>query len=173
VAKAKLTVISSTTQTAPPLKPAEQLVTLTYGQPPTLSCYATAKWCFIADPTALGGSVVSNYKEQFLEQITHTDIIQFEGWRNRQMQKVPRASTLNNFASAWNRLIQTAINRGWVSSPSHFYNLRVFSSYAKIIITRMCAEHVRTLVAHHGHDAGDGDDHDATLLKRASNSPTT
>ncbi len=55
------------------------------------------------------------FKEQFLEQITHTDIIQFEGWRNRQMQKVPRASTLNNFASAWNRLIQTAINRGWVS----------------------------------------------------------
>lgn len=255
MAKAKRTVISSTTQTAPPPKPAEQLVTLTYGQPNTVvlrdgevvlyrrpnspwwQCrfkLQDGKWqrestrhaalehavtaaclrydearfrqklglaqkgCSFAElahatitelrdemAAGRGKSVYASYitcieryflpyfKEQFLEQITHTDIIQFEGWRNRQMQKVPRASTLNNFASAWNRLIQTAINRGWVSSPSHFCDLRVFSSYSKIIITRMCAEHVRTLVAHHGHDAGDGDDHDATLLKRASNSPTT
>jgi integrase len=50
-----------------------------------------------------------------LEAITHSDIVEFELWRNRQMAKTPKASTLNNFASAWNRLCQTAINRGWIS----------------------------------------------------------
>ena len=31
------------------------------------------------------------------------------------MGKQPKASTLNNFASAWSRLTQTAVNRGWIS----------------------------------------------------------
>ena len=50
-----------------------------------------------------------------LEQLTHTDILEFEIWRNRQMGRQPKASTLNNFASAWSRLTQTAVNRGWIS----------------------------------------------------------
>lgn len=50
-----------------------------------------------------------------LEELTHTDIIEFEIWRNRQMGRQPKASTLNNFASAWSRLTQTAVNRGWIS----------------------------------------------------------
>ena len=56
------------------------------------------------------------FAEHYLEAITHSDIIEFELWRNRQMAKTPKASTLNNFASAWNRPCQTAINRGWISS---------------------------------------------------------
>ena len=56
------------------------------------------------------------FAERTLEELTYSDVIQFEAWRNRQMQKAPRASTLRNFSSAWNRLIQTAINRGWVSA---------------------------------------------------------
>jgi integrase len=56
------------------------------------------------------------FNEQLLEQIKHKDIMSFELWRNQQMNKQPKASTLNNFSSAWNRLIQTAVNRGWISS---------------------------------------------------------
>jgi len=56
------------------------------------------------------------FGEHQLEDITHTDVIEFEAWRNRQMGKTPKASTLNNFASAWSRLQQTAVNRGWISS---------------------------------------------------------
>ena len=56
------------------------------------------------------------FRERQLEDITHTDVIEFEAWRNRQMGKTPKASTLNNFASAWSRLQQTAVNRGWISS---------------------------------------------------------
>ena len=50
-----------------------------------------------------------------LEEITHTDVREFEVWRNRQMMKVPKASTLNNFASAWSKIQEIAINKGWVS----------------------------------------------------------
>ena len=55
------------------------------------------------------------FGEKYLEQLTHNDITEFELWRNRQMGKQPKASTLNNFSSAWNRLIATAINKGWIS----------------------------------------------------------
>jgi integrase len=56
------------------------------------------------------------FQDQRLEELTHTDIAEFEVWRNRQMGKQPKASTLNNFASSWSRLQQTAVNRGWISS---------------------------------------------------------
>jgi len=50
-----------------------------------------------------------------LESLTHTDITEFELWRNKQMQKQPKASTLQNFASAWNRVIATAVEHGYIS----------------------------------------------------------
>lgn len=56
------------------------------------------------------------FADKRIEEITHTDIVEFEAWRNRQMGKTPKASTLNNFASAWSRLQQTAVNKGWISS---------------------------------------------------------
>jgi integrase len=49
------------------------------------------------------------------EQLTHQDIVDFELWRDRQMAKKPRASTLMNFASAWNRLRETGVRHGWIS----------------------------------------------------------
>jgi integrase len=55
------------------------------------------------------------FQDARLENITHTDVREFEVWRNRQMMKVPKASTLNNFASAWSKIQEIAINKGWVS----------------------------------------------------------
>ena len=55
------------------------------------------------------------FAEKHLEEITHTNIVQFEAWRNRQMKRTPKASTLNNFAAAWNNIINTAIERGHIS----------------------------------------------------------
>jgi integrase len=63
------------------------------------------------------------FSDKHLEQLTHTDIIEFEMWRNRQMNKIPRASTLMNFASAWNYLQQTAINFGWISEKANIPKL--------------------------------------------------
>ena len=55
------------------------------------------------------------FQDKRLEEITYTDVHEFEIWRNRQMRLVPKASTLMNFASAWTKLQQTAINKGWIS----------------------------------------------------------
>jgi len=55
------------------------------------------------------------FGDRQFEQLTHQDIADFELWRDRQMAKTPRASTLMNFASAWNRLRETGIQHGWLS----------------------------------------------------------
>ena len=55
------------------------------------------------------------FTHQHLESLTHGDITEFELWRNKQMQKQPKASTLQNFASAWNKVIATAVAHGYIS----------------------------------------------------------
>jgi len=58
---------------------------------------------------------VPYFGEQQLETLTRTDVLQFEAWRDRQLGRRPKTSTLNNFSSAWNRLIATAVQHGYVS----------------------------------------------------------
>jgi integrase len=55
------------------------------------------------------------FKEKRLEELTHTNIVEFELWRDRQMRRKPKASTLMNFASAWNKLLAVAVSRGYIS----------------------------------------------------------
>jgi integrase len=55
------------------------------------------------------------FGENLLEQLTSTDIREFEVWRDRQLVRKPKTSTLNNFTSAWNRVISTAVERGFIS----------------------------------------------------------
>jgi integrase len=55
------------------------------------------------------------FKDKRLEELTHTDIVEFELWRDSQMQRKPKASTLMNFASAWNRLLTVAVEHGYIS----------------------------------------------------------
>ena len=40
---------------------------------------------------------------------------EFEIWRNEKIGRMPRASTLMTHASAYNRVIETAIENGWIS----------------------------------------------------------
>jgi len=58
---------------------------------------------------------VPYFGERQLESLTHTDVREFELWRDRHMARKPKTSTLNNFTSAWNRLIATAVERGYIS----------------------------------------------------------
>ena len=55
------------------------------------------------------------FGDKHIEQLTHTDVAEFEVWRDRQMRRKPKASTLLNFASAWNRIVDTAVTRGFIS----------------------------------------------------------
>lgn len=55
------------------------------------------------------------FGQMYLTSITAKDMLAFEAWRNQQMGRTPRASTLLTFSSALNRIHQTAIARGWIS----------------------------------------------------------
>ena len=55
------------------------------------------------------------FQDKRLEDLTYTDIAEFEIWRNRQMKLTPKASTLMNFASTWTKLQNVAIYKGWLS----------------------------------------------------------
>jgi hypothetical protein len=58
---------------------------------------------------------VPYFGERQLETLTHSDVREFELWRDRRLSRAPKTSTLNNFASAWNRVIATAVDRGFIS----------------------------------------------------------
>ena len=55
------------------------------------------------------------FGEKYLQNIKHKDIADFEAWRNHRMGKIPKSSTLMTFASAFARVHQTAVSRGWLS----------------------------------------------------------
>ncbi len=55
------------------------------------------------------------FGQMYLTSISAKDMLAFEAWRNQQMGRTPRASTLLNFSSALNRIHQTAVARGWIS----------------------------------------------------------
>ena len=56
------------------------------------------------------------FGERYLENITDKHISEFEIWRNTLMKRAPVVSTLATHASAWNRIVSTAVQRGWISS---------------------------------------------------------
>jgi integrase len=59
--------------------------------------------------------LIPYFGNRYLTSITHTDIQEFETWRNSVMRKRAKNSTLLTFASAYNRVHQTAVVRGWIS----------------------------------------------------------
>ena len=58
---------------------------------------------------------VPYFGERRLETLTHTDVREFEMWRDRRLTRKPKTSTLNNFTSAWSRLVATAVEQGYIS----------------------------------------------------------
>ncbi|MFC7461545.1 tyrosine-type recombinase/integrase [Hydrogenophaga defluvii] len=59
--------------------------------------------------------LVPYFGQRYLSNISHKDVTEFEIWRNQQMKRPPKASTLLTFSSAFSRIHQTAIARGWIS----------------------------------------------------------
>ena len=55
------------------------------------------------------------FKNRYITTVSARDIAEFEVWRNEKLGRTPAASTLLTFASAWQRIQTTAINRGWLS----------------------------------------------------------
>ena len=75
----------------------------------------TGKTAYHSYVTCIEKYFLPYFGERQLEQLTHTDIREFELWRDRQMLRKPKTSTLNNFTSAWNKIISVAVERGYIS----------------------------------------------------------
>ena len=56
------------------------------------------------------------FGKRYLENIDSTHIREYEIWRNQLMNRVPLSSTLMTHASAYNRVVSTAVQRGWLSA---------------------------------------------------------
>jgi hypothetical protein len=84
------------------------------------------------------------FADKQLEELTHSDIVEFELWRNRQMAKLPKASTLNNFASAQSRLCSVFVSRGWICERIVIPKLstRGLKSIARPAFSRAGIEHL-------------------------------
>ena len=86
-----------------------------------------------------GSYMVDNISEQVVSE--------YEQWRNNEMGITPKASTLMTHASAYSRVIKSAVQRGWVSanSPIAFLNRRGKASTPRAGFTR---EEVHKLLAY-------------------------
>jgi integrase len=60
-----------------------------------------------------------------IANIAYADIAAFEAWRNTEMGRRPATSTLLTFASAWSRITDLAIERGWLSAHTPVPKLSV------------------------------------------------
>jgi integrase len=56
------------------------------------------------------------FGKRYLENISAEHMREYEVWRNALMKRVPLGSTLATHSSAYNRIIGTAIQRGWISA---------------------------------------------------------
>jgi integrase len=75
----------------------------------------TGKKIYVDYCRAIESYLIPFFGERHLQNIKHENIAEFEIWRNRKMGKLPKSSTLMNFASAFSRICTTAIQRGWIS----------------------------------------------------------
>jgi len=59
--------------------------------------------------------LVPFFENYYIENIDAEVMRQYEMWRNELMKRTPLASTLATHASAYKRVIDTAVQRGWLS----------------------------------------------------------
>jgi integrase len=84
---------------------------------------------------------------------------EFEIWRNEKIGRMPRASTLMTHASAYNRVIESAIENGWLSKHQNIPTLsrRGIKTKARPAFTTEEIEHLLTFmpnwIASGGHRA--------------------
>ena len=75
--------------------------------------------------TAIERYFIPLFGSRHLERIDHRAVSEFEQWRNQQMGRAPAHSTLLTYAAAWQRIHQTALERGWITERQPWPRLGV------------------------------------------------
>jgi len=58
------------------------------------------------------------FGNRYFDRIDHRAVAEFEQWRNERIGHAPARSTLLTYAAAWNRIQQTALERGWLTAAA-------------------------------------------------------
>jgi len=64
---------------------------------------------------AMNNYLIPFFGKLHLTSITPQKIAECEAWRNLKMKRIPISSTLANHSSAYNRIVDLAVQQGWVS----------------------------------------------------------
>ena len=65
------------------------------------------------------------FGNRYFDRIDRRAVTEFEQWRNQQIGHEPAHSTLLTYAAAWNRIQQTALERGWITAATAIPKLPV------------------------------------------------
>ena len=65
------------------------------------------------------------FGNKHIDNIKPQDIVEFERWRNDKLGKAPAHSTLLTYAAAWQRCVDTARTRGWLTEKQSVGRLTV------------------------------------------------
>jgi hypothetical protein len=75
----------------------------------------TGKKIYTAYIAVIETYLIPFFGQMYLTSITSKHIAEFEVWRNSQLRRTPKVSTLLTFATAFTRITQTAVEQGWIS----------------------------------------------------------
>jgi integrase len=64
---------------------------------------------------AMNNYLIPFFGKLHLTSITPQKFAEYEVWRNLKMKRIPISSTLANHSSAYNRIVDLAVQQGWVS----------------------------------------------------------
>ena len=75
----------------------------------------TGKKIYTAYIAVIETYLIPFFGQMYLTSITSKHIAEFEVWRNTQLRRMPKVSTLLTFATAFTRITKTAVEQGWIS----------------------------------------------------------
>ena len=75
----------------------------------------TGKKIYTAYIAVIKTYLIPFFGQMYLTSITSKHIAEFEVWRNTQLRRKPKVSTLLTFATAFTRITKTAVEQGWIS----------------------------------------------------------
>jgi hypothetical protein len=85
----------------------------------------TGKRIYVDYCSAIERLFLPFFGKRRFEQIDHRVVAQFEQWRNERIGRAPAHSTLLTYAAVWQRIQQTALDRGWLTAASPIPKLSV------------------------------------------------
>jgi hypothetical protein len=75
----------------------------------------TGKKIYTAYIAVIETYLIPFFGQMYLTSISSKHIAEFEVWRNTQLRRKPKVSTLLTFATAFTRITKTAVEQGWIS----------------------------------------------------------